>query len=539
MDRRFAALIASLVLVFSLTAGLARAEPVKLNAPLVEGQYVGYNYTGTVNLLPISPNGWWVAYNTVDLDFTTVGNYYALTSGWLAAPLYPEGYLAYRTGAFSPNGLWFVNAAHAPDGGYRIYSQLFPPLFGEPIALSPDMDVNYHNQEIAISHDSRRVVYKADLEQAGSFDLYSVPIWGGTPIMLNEGLPSYPPRWVSQFKLTRTGRVLFIAGHKTLYSVPINGGTIITLAENVTNTSRDPLLVTENGQRVVFTTASGTYSVATDGGAPILLVPSEGVTLAAAEMSSSIGTFDVVPEEPTWPEKRLSPDGNWLVFRQRYTCPDCPVNGNELFAVPLTGGTAIRLNLPVEGFWGPDVQDYFQISPDSQRVVFGGTTPGGGYGDYSIFSVPITGGTPIVLGPAGTKYYYLYFELTPNSSRVVAFFASGSQSKYLGSVPISGGTIATLSSETRSTGQFNITKDSRWVVFQGTEPEFSSQENIYSVPVAGGSLRLLSSNLAAGEYFGGYFLTTPDSRRVLYCKGPMNEHNTELFSNTIPPWLPF
>lgn len=537
MDRRFGALIASLVLVFSLTAGLARAEPVKLNAPLVEGQYVGYNYTGTVNLLPISPNGWWVAYNTVDLDFTTVGNYYALTSGWLAAPLYPEGYLAYRTGAFSPNGLWFVNAAHAPDGGYRIYSQLFPPLFGEPIALSPDMDVNYHNQEIAISHDSRRVVYKADLEQAGSFDLYSVPIWGGTPIMLNEGLPSYPPRWVSQFKLTRTGRVLFIAGHKTLYSVPINGGTIITLAENVTNTSRDPLLVTENGQRVVFTTASGTYSVATDGGAPILLVPSEGVTLAAAEMSSSIGTFDVVPEEPTWPEKRLSPDGNWLVFLQKYV--DDWGEGNEIFAVPMTGGTPVRLSLPLAAPWLPDVKSYFQITPDSQQVVFIGRAPGGDYSSISILSVPISGGTPIVLGPAGeTISNQYYFELTPDSSRVVGFF-KGDVALYIGSVPTAGGTPVVFSTQSRMQWQFNITKDSRWVVFRSIEPEFSSQENIYSVPVAGGSLRLLSSNLAAGEYFGGYFLTTPDSRRVLYCKGAMNAHNVELFSNTIPPWLPF
>jgi|GEM_PF-6150284 len=66
MDRRFAALIASLVLVFSLTAGLARADPVKLNAPLAEGQSVGYNFIPDINLLPVSPDGWWVVYDTVD-----------------------------------------------------------------------------------------------------------------------------------------------------------------------------------------------------------------------------------------------------------------------------------------------------------------------------------------------------------------------------------------------------------------------------------------------------------------------------------------
>jgi Tol biopolymer transport system component len=537
MDRRFGALIASLVLVFSLTAGLAQAEPVKLNAPLAEGQYVGYNAYPEWNLLPTSPDGWWVVYNAVDLDFTAVKTYFALTTGWLAAPLYPEGYLplAEDPGEFSPNGLWFVAPLEDPEGNYGLYSQFFPPLIGQPIRISQAMGrYSAYSSEFAFSPDGNRVLYTADLVTEQSYDLYSVPVWGGTPIQLGQSVTSY--------QVCPAGdRVVFTTGNgrsrRGLYSVPIAGGTVITLDDTQYQTSPFyPTLITSDGQRVIYANADGIVSQSVTGGAPILLVPASSLRLSSALTATSAVILSPVPQDPMWPRMRVSPDGDWLVYRQE----DNDFMLQELLAVPVTGGTPVRLTLPwVSGTYRPDVLEYFQITPNSQRVVFIDYTPGDPSHGRSIMSVPISGGTPIDLGPAGgTSSGQYYFELTPNSRRVVGFF-KGDVSSYIGSVPTTGGTPVVLSSQSRALRQFNITPNSQWVVFRSTESAFPTRDSLYRAPVQGGSLEWLASNMGANDVLNGTFVVTPNGRRVLYCKSDISTRIAELYANQIPPWLPF
>jgi len=435
-------------------------------------------------------------------------------------------------GAFSPNGLWFVNALMDASGNYGLYSCLFPPLLGEPVRVSPAMDFSAYNATFTVSPDSRRVLYTADLETEQVNDLYSVPIWGGTPTKINPPLASGQTVKNSYMLSPTGGRVVFSVGQVNenfrtgIYSAPIAGGTVITLDETPgPEDGARPLLITSDGQRVIYTTPAGTFSQSITGGAPILLIPDESMTLSA------IAPLNAIPTDPTWPRLRLSPDGHWLVYLGRGD----DYATREIFAVPVTGGTPLRLNLPfVPGTYRPDVQDYFQITPDSDHVIFIARDPEATDSSRGIFSVDITGGTPIMLGKSFTIGYGSYFEVTPDSSRVVGSFNIDGAKK-LASVPVSGGTLAMLS----NSGQFFITPDSRWLVVLSTEPVVSTRPNIYRAPVQGGNLELLSSNVGATGIIKGTFVMTPRGHRALYCLGGPGGAPVELYAAQIPPWLPF
>lgn len=88
-----------------------------------------------------------------------------------------------------------------------------------------------------ISLDNQRVVYRADQDFDGVFEVYSVPINGGTAIKLNGN--TVTGGYVSEFKISADSqRVVYRADQRTkdiheLYSVPATGGNVARINGNL------------------------------------------------------------------------------------------------------------------------------------------------------------------------------------------------------------------------------------------------------------------------------------------------------------------
>src|SRR5262249_40728650 len=145
----------------------------------------------------------------------------------------------------------------------------------EPVKLNPPLVAggsvggSFETTLILISPDSTRVVYLADQEVDGRVELYSVPIAGGPAVKLNGALVNggnvLHPSCRRPAAITPDGtRVVYLPDQQVderfeLFSVPITGGTAIRLNGNlVAGGDVQPLSFTEpfalsaDGARVVY-----------------------------------------------------------------------------------------------------------------------------------------------------------------------------------------------------------------------------------------------------------------------------------------------
>ena len=219
--------------------------------------------------------------------------------------------------------------------------------------------------------DSSRVLYLADQDTFDVFELYSVPISGGTPTKLNGPMVLDGDVSGAGWSLD-SSTVVYRADQDTaqvveLYSVPITGGTPTKL----------------NGPMV----AGGDLGD------------------AAAFLSSSFS---------------ISPDSSRVV----YVADQDTDNILELYSVPITGGTPTKLNGPLVAVGG-DVF-VFSISPDSARAVY--LAHQDTFDVFELYSVPILNGTPtklngpLVLGGDVGNVDAIFssgFSINPDSSTVV------------------------------------------------------------------------------------------------------------------------
>ena len=170
------------------SSALSRINRYKLNSPLIAGGFV-YDFS-------ISPDGRRVVYRDGQ----------KVTSGLIES---------------QPYELYSV-----PIGGGTVTKLNSPLIPGGAV------------YEFSISPDSSRVVYKDSQLTGGPepfdpYELYSVPIGGGTVTKLNS--PPIPGMQVKLFSISPdSSRVVYRADQQTdgvyeLYSVPINGGTVTEL----------------------------------------------------------------------------------------------------------------------------------------------------------------------------------------------------------------------------------------------------------------------------------------------------------------------
>jgi Tol biopolymer transport system component len=198
---------------------------------------------------------------------------------------------------------------------------------------------------------------------------------------------------------------------------------------------------------------------------------------------------------------RISPNGQYVVYQV----------GADIYSIALAGGSRVELTIAPAGYGGD-----FLLSPDGSRVVFRGSNPGAT--KDGLFSVPLTGGTPIQLNaPFASDVVLTQDEISPDGSRVVYITdqspgnATGQRNVY--SVPITGGTVARLNAPLTGDQRIEsaqISPNSQYVVYEFNPSASNAMpHSLYRVPLAGGASVKIDDGVAAD-------LISPDSQHVVY-----------------------
>lgn len=345
--------------------------------------------------------------------------------------------------ALSSDGSRAVWIEDAPPGGRRVYSR---PADGSGPAtpLSPATDATRDIVTFTISPDSAWVVFHADHTTDQRFELYSVPIGGGTVRRLCGAMPAGANVW-EPFRVTisaDSSRVVFMAdllvdGLVELFSTaiaPPPGAEPIRLSGPMVGDVAS-FALTANGQRAIYRADQQLagrhelYSVPVAGGTPVKLNP-------------VLGTTDEIREY----DYELSGNSARAVFKI-YRANMSTV---ELWSAPTQGPATSAVKLDQTGPSGGWLQE-FVVSPDSSRVVYRGSLESSGRNE--LWSVALDGSVgPAKLNPSpltGT-WDTQSFALSPDSSRVFfvhSFFSNftSTWSERLFEAPLTGGTVRSIS----------------------------------------------------------------------------------------------
>jgi Tol biopolymer transport system component len=237
------------------------------------------------------------------------------------------------------------------------------PAAGGPVALLSGPLVNGGDVKSVVTRaNSDRVLYLADQQTDETVELYSVSAQEGSWVKLNPPLVANRNVLADGLALSPDGsRALYAADQEAderfeLYSVPASGGESVKLngplvqGGDVTAGSQR---FNANGSRVLYHADQDTdevfevYSAASVGGQRVKL---NGQLALNGDVNSAGLQF--------------SPSGD----RVLYSADQNEDEVVELFSVPSSGGTAVKLNgaLVVAG----DVFDDAMFSPDGNRVIY-------------------------------------------------------------------------------------------------------------------------------------------------------------------------
>lgn len=422
--------------------------------------------------------------------------------------------------------------------------------------MQPLGNVSQHK----ISPDSRYVVYTADQDTDGAVELFSAPIDGSSPaVRISELLPTGSS--VRSFTISADSqRVVYIADQDTfdvdeLYSVPITGGTPVKLnGLLVLNGTVSTFVISPDGKRVVYRAtqddddAYELYLVKIDGGAVTKMnqpLPPKGMVSSFFRISADSEYLVYMADQDTLfitelysvslktgtTEKLNGPlvtDGEVRSFqitpdskRVVYSADQDIEDEAELFVTPIDGGAINQLNDPLPT--GGDI-DTFQLSPDGDTVIYGGYQDSLAFRE--LFSVPLVGGSVQKLNGTLQQEFgvdIIDFKMTPDSQFIV-FGADQTDSPNgifeLYSNSLNGGSLTKLSGAVVPGGfveydAIAISPDSQYVVYEGAQQTVGVVE-LYSAPVAGGSVVKLNGSLAATGGDISSFQIRPDSSGVAY-----------------------
>ena len=415
--------------------------PIKLNDSLVDDADVWSDG------LQFSPDSSHVLYRA-DQDTDEVWEIYRVSSSGGASVKINDtlvtGGDVYHSGLqFNLDGACVLYYAdQSMDGVFEIYSttntgNTSTKLNGRLVA-----EGNVSPTGLQFSPDGSRVLYLADQDTDEVWEIYSVSSTGGTPVKLNGVLASGGDVYGSSLKFNADGsRVLYRADQDTdgvfeIYSVSSTGSTPIKLnAELVPGGNVDyrGLQFDPDGSRVLYLADQDTddmnelYIVSSFGGIPLKL--NEELDVGRNVDFSGL---------------QFSPDGSRVLYRA-----DQAANSvYEIYSVTSTGSTPVRLNddLTVGG----DVHhDGLQFSPDGSRVVYLADQDTDEV--WEIYSVSGTGGVPVKLNDElveGGDVYSSGLQFSPDSLRVLYYADQDTDGVWeIYSVPSTGGTSVKLNAE--------------------------------------------------------------------------------------------
>jgi Tol biopolymer transport system component len=294
--------------------------------------------------------------------------------------------------SLSPDGAWVV---YTHDNS--IYSVPVNGPNSASLKLSGDDVINSGGYAF-VSPNSQRVVYLVD--EPGNYyfvtAMYSVPIAGGTKTKLNKDLVAGGS--IDYFYLVfspDSQNVVYGASQDTvgineLYSVPVAGPALAGVKLNGAlpeggDVELSGYEISPDSSRVVY------LADQVDGVKEIFSVPVAGPADQGVKLNGSL------PDGADGVDSfRISPDSSRVV----YMADQVTQGINELYTVPIQGGTAIKLNHDMEyDYIGlTDEVWLFAISPDNSTVVFEATWVNHVLDPFvmsfevsELFTVPITG----------------------------------------------------------------------------------------------------------------------------------------------------
>ncbi len=392
---------------------------------------------------------------------------------------------------------------------------------GEPYQLSGEMVPFGDAFDFKISPDGQYVVYLADQDKDGVPSLYSVPIDGSATVKPIFELGVLLNFRVLSFEISPDSKyVVFIVRNTTgqrIASVPITGGDIgdiIDLSAGALNDNSfvSSFRISADSQTVVYVMDKDTenkfelFSILITGGNIRKLNPNLGP-------DREVLSF------------RISPNNQHVVYEANLRA----ANFFDLYSVPISGSEVpTQLNVSTDRV---AITSSLQFSPDSRRVIFLAR----GNGPLKLYSVPVTGGTPVLLDEGLTDVGIIERVQISSDSQWVIYntFQSANSSGNLYSAPIAGGRTVRLASNSirslRRSPEFKISPDSQSVVYRA-DPSFDSVVELYSVPILGGSqVRLNPDLVEGGDVFDGFQISS-NSQRVVYSATQRREEEFEIYS---------
>ncbi|MEM9327726.1 MAG: T9SS type A sorting domain-containing protein [Bacteroidota bacterium] len=243
-----------------------------------------------------------------------------------------------------------------------------PITGGSVVKLNPALpsgrSVTTFNFDMASDGTTTWVLYRADQDADNVFEIYSVPITGGTPTKLNGALPSGGN--VLRALISPDGTtVVYVADQDVvnqdeIYAVPIEGGANTKLNGPVVSGGDVSLIffnpvITDDNSRVIYKAQHdeiGTielYSALLDGSGATKLHPS--YVLSDSDIQ----------------QVRVSPDGSTVTYRADQDINDV----FELYQVSAAGGTPVKLHSDLTT---ADISSIFSYSASSGDLIFRGDT---------------------------------------------------------------------------------------------------------------------------------------------------------------------
>ena len=362
--------------------------------------------------------------------------------------------------------------------------------------------------EVLISPDSRYTVFVRDVNT-----LFSVVSNNGTAVKISETNNGTPFTQIYTVGISpNSRRVVFMARLNNaapllLYSVPISGGTPVQLnAPLAAGEGVRSFAVSNDSQRVVYFKSSMNGEQASD--LYSALIDGSG---AVVKLSGS-RTGD--QQLSIYSNYLLSPDSQHVVYRIDEGQQDKVQS--SLYSVSISGGTPIKLEDPFPSY---NYLITFVFSPDSAYLVYNRKTVLSAPNE--LFAVSLSGGLPRKLStPTGYAGIDAKFLISADSKYVV-FVAFQNTSPYtvdLYSTPVGGnGTAVQIGTSVGYSASIpvRITPDSQRVIYKVATTNMSKNyvDHLYSVPITGGaSIRL--DNLDHGV--DSLFYISPDSQHVVY-----------------------
>ena len=430
----------------------------------------------------------------------------------------------------APDSSTVVYIANQDDeDAYELYSVRLDD--GEVTKLSDSLVENGNVVYFEISPDSSTVVYVADQDTEDVFELYSVPIDGGVPSRIHIPLHLFGTEGIGNFRISPDGSmVLFTADFDpsaetyALYRAPITGGDIMQVAGPLAEGREfGDFRISPDGNTVIYLADEniagrpGLYSVSINGGIALQISGSD------APAGDGVERFDI------------SPDGSTVVYVEESFSTD-------LYSVPIDGGAPTRINdrlFSRSSLFSISDVDSFVISPDSSTVVYlsDETTDN----VREIYAVPIGGGSSLRLnGALVANGDVRNFTISPDGSTVVYLADQDDDTvTELYSVPITGGADIKLNSALPPNGDvksFQLSGDNSSVIYHADQDDDGVHE-LYHVPISGGFPTKINAPLVTNGDVPSFlfsplppFHITKDSTTVVYLADQDTDGIVELYA---------